>query len=162
MRAILCSVTLLASIPNCTDLYSIATHGLNTPVVTTEQTAALSADPGGLRLTIPVTVQNPNDIPIALDGVDYTVAVNAAVANGDIVDGGTSGSTFSGTRDGITIDEHSTEPVPLSIVIPPSAILALQPGTNTFIVSGTVHADSPAGIAIDVTFSGSGNFGFTP
>jgi LEA14-like dessication related protein len=149
VRAILCSVTLLASIPNCTDLYSIATHGLSTPVVTTPSSVTPTPDPQGLRLTIPITVQNPNDIPISIDSVDYTVTVTS---------GGNNAPGFSGTQDAVTVDEHSTETVPLSGVIPPSTLVGLRPGTTTFTVNGTVHADSPAGIAIDVTFSGNGSF----
>lgn len=149
MRATLSvALTLLASIPNCTDLYSIATHGLQTPVVTT-QDAKPAPDPAGLRLTIPITVQNPNDVPISLDSVDYTVSVTS---------GGNTTPGFSGTQDAPTVDEHSTETVPLSGVIPPSTLLGLRPGTTTFVINGTVHADSPAGIAIDVTFTGSGSF----
>ncbi|HEY2031031.1 MAG TPA: LEA type 2 family protein [Myxococcales bacterium] len=142
-------MTLLASIPNCTDLYSIATHGLNTPVVNTQQSASVAPDPGGLRLTIPITVQNPNDIPIALDSVDYTVSVTS---------GGSTAPGFSGSQDAVTVDEHSSETVELSGVIPPSTLLGLRPGTTTYTISGTVHADSPAGIAIDVTFTGGGSF----
>lgn len=157
MRAIAAAVTLLASIPNCTDLYSIATHGLSTPVVTTQQTADVATDSGGLRLTVPITVQNPNDVPIAIDSVDYTVRVNPS-PNATIADGGTDASGFRGTHDSVTVDEHTTDTISLSIVIPPAAFLALRPGTNTFNISGTVHADSPAGIGIDVTFTGSGSF----
>jgi LEA14-like dessication related protein len=148
VRAIACSLTLLASIPNCTDLYSIATHGLNTPVVTTNN-ASVAPDAAGLRLTIPITVQNPNDIPIALDSVDYTVNVTS---------GGNTTPGFSGTQDALTVDEHSTETVSLSGVIPISTLAGLRPGTTTYTINGTVHADSPAGIAIDVTFTGSGSF----
>ena len=47
---------------------------------------------------------------------------------------------------GVTVDEQSTETVTLSGVVPITSRVA--PGsTVSYTVTGTVHADSPAGVA---------------
>jgi LEA14-like dessication related protein len=145
VRAILAATMLLSSVPNCTDLYSIATHGLTAPTVTsTSATAAL--DPGGVRLTIVLTAQNPNDFPISMDSVDYTVSLAGAAA-------------FEGTQEGVTIDERSTDTVTVAGVVPLSAILkAAIAQTAAFTVTGIAHVDSPAGVSIDFHFAADGSF----
>ena len=147
MRATLAALTLLASVPNCTDLYSLATHGLSNPVITTQPSGATAvAAPGGARVTIPLLVQNPNDFPISVESVDYTVTVNG-------------GQGFSGTQEATTVDESSTETVEVSGLVPSATFRGLRGGqTVTFTVTGVAHADSPAGINIDVAFTAGDSF----
>jgi LEA14-like dessication related protein len=147
VRAILLATGILASVPNCTDLYSVATHGLTAPVLTSP-TATAASEPGGVRVTIALTAQNPNDIPIALDSVDYQVAISGT-------------QVFSGSQEGLTVDEQTTETVHLSGVVDVSQpIFKTFHGGQTvpFTVTGVAHVDSPAGVPIDFAFATNNSF----
>jgi LEA14-like dessication related protein len=138
---------LLASIPNCTDLYSIATHGLTAPVLTS-QNATATSETSGVRVTIALTAQNPNDFPISLDSVDYQVAVSGT-------------QVFAGTQEGLTVDEDAAESVQLSGVVDVSqpVFKTFRSGqTVPFTVTGVAHVDSPAGVPIDFAFTTSDSF----
>jgi LEA14-like dessication related protein len=145
VRALLSAVVLLASMPNCTDLYSAATHGVQAPVVTTDQSATTAApDPAGVRISVVLNAQNPNAFPIQVDSVDYQVAINGTPA-------------FAGTQEGTTVDEDSSETVTVSGVVDmhQAVFATLHPGqTVALTVTGVAHADSPAGLAVDVSFRG--------
>ena len=147
MRAILLATGLLASIPNCTDLNSVATHGFTAPVLTSE-TATATSETGGVRVTISLTAQNPNAFPIALDSVDYQVSVSGT-------------QVFTGTQEGLTVDEDSTERVQLSGVVDVSQPIfkTFRSGqTVPFTVTGVAHVDSPAGVPIDFAFTTTNSF----
>jgi LEA14-like dessication related protein len=148
-RALLSAVVLLASMPNCTDLYSAATHGVQAPVVTTDQRSTTAVpDPQGVRVSIVLNAQNPNAFPIQVDSVDYQVAINGT-------------PVFAGTQEGATVDEDSSEKVTLSGVVDmhQAVFATLRSGqTVPLTVTGVAHADSPAGLAVDVSFKGTDSF----
>jgi LEA14-like dessication related protein len=153
MRATLAVTMLLASMPNCTDLYSVATHGLTTPTVTTDPQHAPfpTLDSAGLRINIPLAATNPNAFPISVDSVDYQVFLDPAPA----------APAFTGTQEGTTVDEQSSETVTVGGVIPLSVVTSrrfTRGQTVNFTVTGTAHVDSPAGVAIDVAFAASSSF----
>jgi LEA14-like dessication related protein len=147
VRAILLATGLLASVPNCTDLYSVATHGLTAPVLTS-QNATATSETTGVRVTISLSAQNPNDFPIALDSVDYQVSVSGT-------------QVFTGTQEGLTVDEDATEAVQLSGVVDVSQPIfkTFRSGqTVPFTVTGVAHVDSPAGVPIDFAFTTTNSF----
>jgi LEA14-like dessication related protein len=147
MRAALAVTALLASVPNCTDVYSVATHGISSPVLTS-QNATASSEPAGVRVSISLTAQNPNDFPISLDSVDYQVSVQGS-------------QVFAGTQDGLTVDEGATETVNLSGVVDVSQAVfkTFRPRqTVPFTVTGVAHVDSPAGVPVDFAFTTSNSF----
>jgi hypothetical protein len=144
---------LLASVPNCTDLYSVATHGLSAPVLTSESPTATSV-PTGVQVSIKIQARNPNDFPISVDSVDYQVAVLPAGS-----DAGT--QVFAGTQEGLTIDEGATDTVPVSGVVDTSQPIfkTFRTGqTVPFVITGVAHVDSPAGVAVDFAFSATDSF----
>lgn len=140
VRATVAAAMLLASVPNCTDLYSLATHGLTQPTVTGNETALPQPD-GTVVVSVTFTIDNPNDVPFVLDSLDYR--------------GTAAGATLcSGTQDGVTIDEHSQETVTANCVISAASVPQAQAGQTVQLqVVGTAHFDSPAGIPIDVDFT---------
>jgi hypothetical protein len=153
VRATIAATMLLASVPNCTDLYSVATHGLTAPTVTLDpQKPPFPAqDPAGIRVTIPLIATNPNTFPISVDSVDYQVLLDPSPAS----------PVFTGTQEGVTVDEHSTDALTVGGVIPTSVITSRRFTRGQivpFTVTGTAHVDSPAGIAIDVAFTASSSF----
>jgi hypothetical protein len=128
---------------------------MTAPVVTSDVDAgtAVSED-GGVRVTIVLAAQNPNDFPISVDSVDYQVAVLTAGS-----DAGT--QVFAGTQDGLTVDENATDTVKVSGLVDTS-----QPIFRTFrtgqtlplVITGVAHVDSPAGVAVDFAFSANDSF----
>ena len=147
MRAILLATSLLASVPNCTDLYSVATHGLAAPVLTSEKADA-GPTPAGVQVTISLTARNPNDFPIALDSVDYQVSISGT-------------QVFTGTQEGLTVDEDASELVQLSGVVDVSqpVFKTFRSGqTVPFTVTGVAHVDSPAGVPVDFAFTTANSF----
>jgi hypothetical protein len=140
-RAILAATMLLASVPNCTDLYSIATHGLTQPSVTGTETPPQLQPDGSVLVTVTFTVDNPNDVPFVLDRLDYQG--NAGTA-----------TLCTGTEQGVTIDGHSQQTIAAPCLISPASAPPGLSGTTVQLqVVGTALFDSPAGIPIDVDFS---------
>jgi LEA14-like dessication related protein len=152
MRVTIAAAMVMASVPNCTDLYSVATHGLTSPVVTTDSSkVTAAADPAGVRVNIQFTATNPNDFPISLDSVDYQVFLDATQTS----------PVFTGTQEGLTVDEHSTEVVKVSGVVPTSVVTSMRFTHNQpvpFTVTGVAHVDSPAGVAVDFAFTATSAF----
>jgi hypothetical protein len=147
VRAILLATGLLASVPNCTDLYSVATHGLTAPVLTSQKATAAS-EAGGVRVSIVLTAQNPNDIPNALDSIDYQVSISGT-------------QVFAGSQEGLTVDEQTTETVQLSGVVDitqPIFKTFRSREPVTFTVTGVAHVDSPAGVPVDFAFTTNNSF----
>jgi LEA14-like dessication related protein len=156
VRATLAATMLLASVPNCTDLYSLATHGLNQPVVTAQSGATATPAGSNASVTIPLLVNNPNDFPISVDSVDYAVTFSTpCVFPAPATQTGTG---FSGTQEGVTVDEQTEEVVTIRQTIPLSAFPTTATGLN-YTICGVAHADSPAGVQIDVAFSATSTFG---
>jgi len=153
MRVTIAAAMVMASVPNCTDLYSVATHGVTSPVVTADSSkVTAAADPAGnVHVTIPLTATNPNDFPISLDSVDYQVFLDATQTS----------PVFTGTQEGLTVDEHSTEVVKVSGVVPTSVVTSMRfthAQTVPFTVTGVAHVDSPAGVAVDFAFTATSAF----
>jgi hypothetical protein len=146
IRASLAVCALLAAAPNCTDLYSLSTHGFTPPTVDMT-TATAAPDVDGLRVNVSLTALNPNPYPITVAGIDYTVSVNGS-------------TVFSGNQPAISVAEGGgRNTVILSGVLPTLQSHGLTPGqTVTYIISGSAHVDSPAGLPIDVDFSDQGTF----
>jgi len=80
LRVSLAVCVLLASVPSCPDLYSLATHGFTVPTVD-GATATAAVDPAGLRVTVAFTATNPNPFPITLSAVDYTVSMQGTTVS---------------------------------------------------------------------------------
>jgi hypothetical protein len=128
---------------------------MTAPVVTSDADAgtAVSED-GGVRVTIVLTAQNPNDFPISVDGVDYQVAIFQAGS-----DAGT--QVFAGTQEGLTVDENATDTVTVSGLVDTSQPIFKTFRTNQtvpFVITGVAHVDSPAGVAVDFAFSANDSF----
>src|SRR6185295_20398380 len=66
------AVCVLMAAPSCPDLYSLAIHGFEVPALAAP-TGTATSDPGGVRVDIRLTADNPNPFPISLSGVDYQV-----------------------------------------------------------------------------------------
>ena len=147
VRVSLAVCLLLASVPSCPDLYSLATHGFTVPTV--DGAAATAAiDPAGLRVTVAFTATNPNPFPITLSAVDYTVSMQGK-------------TVFTGTQNDPSVPEHGSSKLDLSgvINIADPIYRTLRPGQSTsYTISGTAHVESPAGVPVDVEFEGAGSF----
>ncbi|HEX4382509.1 MAG TPA: LEA type 2 family protein [Myxococcales bacterium] len=114
----------------------------------TSQTATAASEAGGVRVTISLTAQNPNDFPISLDSVDYQVSVQGS-------------QVFAGNQDGLTVDEDATETVLVSGVVDVNqpVFKTFRPGqTVPFTVTGVAHVDSPAGVPVDFAFTTNNSF----
>ena len=147
VRVSLAVCLLLASVPSCPDLYSLATHGFTVPTVD-GATATAAVDPAGLRVTVAFTATNPNPFPITLSAVDYTVAMQGK-------------TVFTGTQNDPSVPEHGSSKLDLSgvINIADPIYRTLRPGQSTsYTISGTAHVESPAGVPVDVEFEGAGSF----
>lgn len=147
MRATLAVAALLASAPNCPDLYSIAAHGFTVPTLEARNAAA-APDGAGVQLSIDLGAHNPNPFPIEVSGVDYDLAIEGTPA-------------FSGSQQGITVAEKGDGGLPLRGVLATSspAFQHLRPGqTVRYALTGTAHVASPAGIPVDVQYSTGGSF----
>ena len=138
---------LLASVPNCPDLYSVATHGFEVPSLD-GATATAAPDPAGLRVTVAFTATNRNPYPITLSSVDYQVALQGTTA-------------FAGTQLDPSVPQNGSSRLDLVGVIDPAnpVYRTMQPGqSQPYTITGTAHVDSPAGVPIDVEFQGDGTF----
>jgi len=147
LRVSLAVCVLLASVPSCPDLYSLATHGFTVPTVD-GATATAAVDPAGLRVTVAFTATNPNPFPITLSAVDYTVSMQGT-------------TVFTGTQNDPSVPEHGSSKLDLSgvINIADPVYRTLRPGqSSSYTISGTAHVDSPAGVPVDVEFEGAGSF----
>jgi hypothetical protein len=67
------------------------------------------------------------------------------------------GTGFSGTQEGVTVDEETEEVVTIQQTIPLSAFPTTATGLS-YTICGVAHADSPAGLQIDVSFSATSTF----
>ena len=147
-RASLLVCALLASVPSCPDLFSLATHGFTPPTV--DMTTAMAfPDPAGLRVLVSFTAVNPNPYPIPVSGVDYVVALK-----GTPVYAGTEGSTSvpeNGGKTTLTVTGVIAKNSPVF-----STLVSGQAAAYT--ISGTAHVDSPAGVPVDVEFSDQNSF----
>ena len=147
VRAYALCAALVASAPSCTDLYSVATHGFAVPTTATRN-ATGSLVGNQLRIALDFQAHNPNDYPLTVTSVDYDVHVQEQPA-------------FSGTQPGVSVGEHADGELRLSGAIPRNApaLANLTPGQRApFVLSGTIHLDTPAGVAVDVEFSMGGTF----
>ena len=147
LRVSLAVCVLLASVPSCPDLYSLATHGFTVPTVD-GATATAAVDPAGLRVTVAFTATNPNPFPITLSAVDYTVSMQGT-------------TVFTGTQNDPSVPEHGSSKLDLSgvINIADPVYRTLRPGqSSSYTISGTAHVQSPAGVPVDVEFEGAGSF----
>ena len=147
VRVSLAVCLLLASVPSCPDLYSLATHGFTVPTVD-GATATAAVDPAGLRVTVAFTATNPNPFPITLSAVDYTVSMQGT-------------TVFTGTQNDPSVPEHGSSKLDLSgvINIADPVYRTLRPGqSSSYTISGTAHVQSPAGVPVDVEFEGAGSF----
>ena len=147
LRVSLAVCVLLASVPSCPDLYSLATHGFTVPTVD-GATATAAVDPAGLRVTVAFTATNPNPFPITLSAVDYTVSMQGT-------------TVFTGTQNDPSVPEHGSSKLDLGgvINIADPVYRTLRPGqSSSYTISGTAHVDSPAGVPVDVEFEGAGSF----
>lgn len=146
-RAVLAAVSLLASAPNCPDLYSLAAHGFAVPTISARSASAATAA-SGLQVVVDVGAHNPNPFPIDVTGVDFDVAVEGTPA-------------YSGSQQGVTVTENSDAGVQLAGLLSTAspAFRALRPGaTAHYALKGTAHVASPAGVPVDVEFSNTGTF----
>lgn len=147
MRAPLAACVLLASVPNCPDLYALATHGFEAPTVDA-MSATAALDPAGLRVRIRFVAHNPNPYPIALTSVDYQVSLQGEPA-------------FAGSQADPAVPEHGEATLHLDGLLEfrSAAYRSLRPGqTATYAITGTAHIDSPAGVPADVEFEQDGSF----
>jgi LEA14-like dessication related protein len=147
VRVSLAVCVLLASVPSCPDLYSLATHGFTVPTVD-GATATAAVDPAGLRVTVAFTARNPNPFPITLSGVDYAVSMQGE-------------TVFTGTQADPSVPEHGQSKLDLTGVVHVISPVyrTLRPGQSaSYTISGTAHVLSPAGVPVDVEFEGAGSF----
>jgi hypothetical protein len=138
---------LLASAPNCPDLYSLTTHGFSVPSVNASNAVA-AVDPQGMRLTVLFTASNQNAFPISIDSVDYRVVLQGQ-------------PLFAGTQANLNVPEHGSSSLQFAgVAMVGSAVYAtLRPGqTASYIVTGVAHVQSPAGVPVDVEFEASSSF----
>jgi hypothetical protein len=143
LRATAVCICLIASTPSCPDLYALATHGFTEPALHDEGATAAPAGLSGVLLSITISANNPNAFAITLDAVDYSVALD-----GDVV--------FTGTQDGLTVDAGGSGKLTASGVVSVTqpVFARLQPGMQVpYVISGTAHFESPAGVPVDVEFS---------
>lgn len=146
VRASLVAV-LLASAPNCPDLYSVAAHGFAVPTLTARTASAVAAA-GGAQVTVDLGAHNPNPYPIEVTGVDFDVAVEGTPA-------------YSGSQQGLTVAQQADSGVQLGGLLPfaSPAFKNLRPGqTAHYALTGTAHVASPAGVPVDVEFTTGGTF----
>ncbi len=147
VRASLALAALLASAPSCPDLYSLAAHGFSVPTLTARNASAVPAS-SGLQVTVDVGAHNPNPFPIDLTGVDYDVAVEGTPA-------------LSGSQQGVTVAQRGDGGLQLGGLLAASSPIFrnLRPGqTVNYVLNGTVHVASPAGVPVDVEFTTGGTF----
>jgi hypothetical protein len=147
VRASLAVSVLFAAAPNCTDLYSLATHGFVPPKLEADSVSA-APDAAGLHADVRFVATNPNPYPIPISSVDYQVSVEGQ-------------AVFEGKLDDPHLPEHGTQAVVLGARIDRSDPFyrTLHSGdTVAYVVTGTAHVDSPAGVQVDVEFQGSGTF----
>jgi hypothetical protein len=146
LRVTLLATVLLASAPSCPDLYSLATHGFSQPTVTNSGANATAVS-GGIQVSIALSATNPNQFPITLDSVDYTVSMNDS-------------QVFTGTQSGLTVGENSSGSLTVSGVVSSSqpGFQQLRPGQSVpYTIAGTAHFDSPAGVPVEVGFQVDGS-----
>ncbi|MFN2549965.1 MAG: LEA type 2 family protein [Myxococcales bacterium] len=147
IRVSLAVCMLLAAVPSCPDLYSLATHGFTVPTVD-GATATAAPDPAGLRVTVAFTATNPNPFPITLSAVDYQLVVQGK-------------TVFAGSQADPSVPEHGTSKLDLGGVIDvrDPVYRTLSPGgSQSYTLTGTAHVQSPAGVPVDVEFEGAGSF----
>ena len=147
LRLSIAVAALIASAPNCSDLYSVGAHGFSVPAISARGGSA-TPDPSGLRVQIDFTAHNPNAFPISLSGVDYDFSVEGQ-------------PVFSGSQSGVSVAENADGTVLLRGLLPRTspAFQGLRPGTSAhYLLSGTAHIDTPAGVPLDVEFSAPGVF----
>ena len=146
-KATFAAVALLASAPNCPDLYSLAAHGFTVPTLSARSASAAPAA-SGIQVVVEVGAHNPNPFPIEVTGVDFDVALEGNPA-------------WSGSQQGVTVGENAESAVQLSATLPSSSPIykTLRPGeTVRYLLTGTAHVASPAGVPVDVQFSTPGTF----
>src|SRR5438128_1706130 len=97
------AVCFLMAAPSCPDLYSLATHGFAVPALAAP-TGTAAPDPGGVRVDIRLTADNPNPFPLSLSGVDYAVALQGQ-------------TVFAGSAADPELPEHATGTVDLIGVV---------------------------------------------
>lgn len=138
---------LIAAAPNCPDLYSLGVHGFAVPTVAARSAAALPGT-SGLRVSIQFAAHNPNTFPITLSSVDYDVAIEGS-------------PVFSGSQGDVSVANESDGIVALSGILDVRSPVfqGLRPGANAhYVLSGTAHVATPAGVPVDVEFSTPGVF----
>ena len=147
LRTSLAVFLLLGAAPSCPDLYSVAAHGFVVPTLSARGALGAPAQ-GGLRVTVDFAADNPNNFPLTVSGVDYALAVEGT-------------PVFAGSRDGVRVQEHGTGALELSGVIDTQSgvLRRLRPGQSAaYLLTGTVHVATPAGVPVDVEFSTPGAF----
>ncbi|HUJ28242.1 MAG TPA: LEA type 2 family protein [Myxococcales bacterium] len=143
VRASLAVCVLMAAAPSCPDLFALTTHGFTPPTV--EMTTASAAQAGNtLQVNVTLTALNPNPYPLSFAGIDWQVSVDGA-------------TVFSGQQPAISVPESGGQTtVQLAGVLPTQGYAAGD--AVSYVVSGTAHVDSPAGVPVDVEFSDEGTF----
>lgn len=138
---------LVGSAPSCPDLYSIGAHGFAVPTISARGGSG-TTEASGLRVQVDFAAHNPNAFPISLSGVDYDLSIEGEPA-------------FSGSQAGVSVAENADGTVALRGLLSRTspAFQGLRPGaTAHYLLSGTVHVDTPAGVPVDVEFSTPGVF----
>ncbi len=147
VRVSLAVAALLASAPNCPDLYSLAAHGFTNPTLAARNASAVPVG-SDLQVTIDVGAHNPNPYPIEVTAVDYDLSLDGAPA-------------FSGSQQGVTVAQQGDGGLHLGgrLAINSAIVRNLRPGqTVRYLLSGLAHVASPAGLPVDVAYSTGGAF----
>lgn len=147
LRASLLAAAILAAAPNCTDLYSVGAHGFQIPKLAV-QSARADQVGQAFQVVLDFQTHNPNPYPLTVSSVDYQVTLQGV-------------PIFSGSKPGLSVEGTSDGSVMLTGEVPfaSPALTGLTPGKSaTYVLSGTLHVDSPAGVPVDVDYSTSGIF----
>ena len=140
------ALALIAAAPNCTDLYSIGTHGFAVPALTVQNPRAAQSG-GAVEVALELHARNPNPYPLAVSSVDYAVTLQGI-------------AIFNGTLPAQQIEPASDASLTVtgSVPLTSPALSGLLPGQSArYTLTGTLHLESPAGVPIDADYSMSGN-----
>jgi hypothetical protein len=148
MRAIAAAAVLLASAPECADLYSVAARGFTAPEVEVSSAGATRSGEQ-LHVELHFAAKNKNNFPLTVSSVDYRVELAGLPA-------------YGGNQPGVTVAENASGALVFAGSLGwgnarPVLERLRGEATTTYRLVGTVHCESPAGVPVDVEFDTTGD-----